>query len=58
MRGSVPSLLAVSAGANTWRWSGMSEDDQNQPKKTVSWIAVASLLVAVARLLLDLWRKG
>jgi hypothetical protein len=36
----------------------MSEDDQNQPKKTVSWIAVASLLVTVARLLLDLWRKG
>lgn len=36
----------------------MSEDDQNQTKKTVSWIAVASLLVTVGRLLLDLWRKG
>jgi hypothetical protein len=36
----------------------MSEDDQNQPKKTVSWIAVASLLLNGARLLLDLWRKG
>lgn len=36
----------------------MSEDNESKPRRQVPWLGIASLLVTVARLLLDLWRKG
>lgn len=37
----------------------MSDDTEGRPpRKTVPWLGIASLLVTVARLLIDLWRKG
>jgi hypothetical protein len=35
----------------------MSEDSESKPRRQVPWLGIASLLVTVARLLLDLWRK-
>jgi hypothetical protein len=36
----------------------MSKDNGSEPRRQVLWVAIASLLVNVARLLLDLVRKG
>ncbi len=35
----------------------MSKDNGSEPRRRVSWLPVASLIVAVARLLLDVWRR-
>ena len=35
----------------------MSNDNGSEPRRRVSWLGVASLLVAVTRLVLDFWRK-
>jgi len=35
----------------------MSNDNGSEPRRRVSWLGIASLLVAVTRLVLDLWRK-
>lgn len=35
----------------------MSNDNGSEPRRRVSWLGVASLLVAVVRLLLDVWRR-
>lgn len=35
----------------------MSKDNGSEPRRRVSWLPVVSLLVAVARLLLDVWRR-
>lgn len=37
----------------------MSDDTGDRPSRNaVPWLGIGSLLVTVARLLLDLWRKG
>lgn len=36
----------------------MSNDTEPRRGRSVPWLGIASLLVTVARLLLDLWRKG
>ncbi|ROP63851.1 hypothetical protein EDF24_0834 [Curtobacterium sp. PhB130] len=36
----------------------MSQDNDSKPRRQVLWLGVASLLVNLARLLVDLWRKG
>ncbi|MBM7803636.1 hypothetical protein JOE58_002887 [Curtobacterium luteum] len=35
----------------------MSKDNESEPRRRVSWLQVASLLVACTRLLLDVWRR-
>jgi hypothetical protein len=51
------SPLLVSAGADTPEVVSMSKDNGSEPRRRMSWLTVASLLVAVARLLLDVWRR-
>jgi hypothetical protein len=51
------SSLTVSAGM-TREEVPMSKDNGSEPRRQVLWVAIASLLVNVARLLLDLVRKG
>jgi hypothetical protein len=36
----------------------MSNDNESERRRRVPWLGIAGLLVTVARLLLDLWRKG
>ena len=36
----------------------MSKDDERRPRRQVPWTGIASLLVNLARLLHDLYRKG
>ena len=35
----------------------MSHDDERRPRRQVPWLGIASLLVTVVRLLIDLSRK-
>lgn len=36
----------------------MSKDTEPVRRRQVPWLGIASLLVTLTRLLLDLWRKG
>ncbi|PYY50316.1 hypothetical protein DEI84_06675 [Curtobacterium sp. MCBD17_023] len=49
--------LLVSAGDDTRRYS-MSHDTERRPRRQVPWLGIASLLVTLARFLLDLRRTG
>jgi hypothetical protein len=36
----------------------MSNDTDDRSRRRVPWLGIASLLVTVARFLVELWRKG
>lgn len=36
----------------------MSDGNEAEPRRRVPWLGIASLLVTITRLLLDMWRKG
>ena len=51
------SKLLVSAGDDTRR-SSMSQDNDGRTRRQALWLGIASLLVNLTRLLLDLIRKA